>query len=80
MLAKQHRHPFLNKRNVSKVPLDMIHSDVWDQLRMQLGIVVGILLPSLKASRCRAVDRTEDIVLVRKKALGFWTEEMNSRD
>ena len=30
--------------------------------------------------RCGATDRTEDIVLVRKKSLGLWTEEMNVED
>ena len=28
-LGKQHRHPFLSERNVSKGLLDVIHSDVW---------------------------------------------------
>ena len=28
-LGKQHRHPFLSERNVSKGLLDIIHSDVW---------------------------------------------------
>ena len=27
--SKQHRHPFLKERNVSKGLLDVVHSDVW---------------------------------------------------
>mgnify|MGYP000205664518 CR=1 FL=1 len=31
---KQHRHPFPKERNLSKGRLDVIHSDVWDWLKL----------------------------------------------
>ena len=37
--GKQHQQPFPKERNVSKGILDVIHSDVWELLRIKLNLV-----------------------------------------
>ena len=50
-LGKQHRHPFLSERNMSKGLLDVIQSDVSAQLKQRQSVGAGTSLPSLTTIR-----------------------------